>query len=129
MKAHVIKPEKRTVLTYGLPAAQQQELAKRLAAENVSCRAVQGGQTTATLLQLLADETVPVQKQAPQPAGKFAVLDGFEGEAAGKAAAIINGVCPGVIKAVRTAHNSGWRFYALCEELAAEHAAMTKGEN
>lgn len=129
MKAHISQAKKKTVLLYGLPPEQQSALAAIFEKEGTACRSVAENETAATLAQLLDGGALPPAAGALSVTGKFAVLDGFENEELRAAAAQINSICPGVIKAARTAHNSGWSFHALCQELAAEHEAMTGGKS
>lgn len=127
MRAHVKKPAK-TILIYGLTDRQMAELTAAGAKENIICRRVTPEQAGLTVVQLLGENTLPAGETPASPVeGQYALLDGFEGREE-RGIALINAVAPGVIKAIRTRHNSSWSFAALCAEMQKEHAAMNPGQ-
>ena len=97
---------------------QMLSLAKAAKDAGIRCRAVADTETCLTISQLLSDgEFSPC---APLPlTGKYALLDGFEGNL-GEGAALINHACYGVVKAIRTDKNSSWRFADLCYAIQQE---------
>ena len=112
----------KTILIYGLTGMQMLSLAKAAQDTGIRCRAVADTETGLTISQLLSGEKFfPC---APLPlTGKYALLDGFDGNL-GEGAALINHACYGVIKAIRTDKNSGWRFADLCYAIQQEQDAI-----
>ncbi len=114
----------KTILIYGLSPMQLLQLNSLAEPLGIAVRAVPDSKAACKVDELLSDK-----EPAPVPAmhlmGRFALLDGFNGQEQ-LATALINKVSPGVIKAVHTVHNGSWRFCDLCAELSSEHRTMTK---
>lgn len=119
-----MKHTEKTILVYGLSGIQLLGLTTTAEKAGITCRAVSDTQTELTVAQLLSGEEFP-PKPAKPLVGKFALLDGFDGQEH-VAAALINQFASGVIKAVHTTHNSSWRFRELCSEIFGEYQMMKK---
>ncbi len=124
MTANNIQTDK-MILVYGLTGMQMLTLSSMAEKLGITCRAVSDTQTTLTVSQLLSNETLP-QMPARPLVGKFALLHGFDGQEQ-IAAALINQVASGVIKAIHTKHNHNWPFAELCIEIHSEHQTMKNG--
>ena len=112
------------ILIYGLAPMQLLQLHSLGQPLGIRVIAVPDSRTAMKVEALLMEEE---GKGLPALAlsGRFALLHGFGGQES-MAAALINQVSPGVIKAVHTAHNGDWRFSDLAGELLEEHAQMTR---
>lgn len=116
------RKSERTILIYGLSGKQMLSLAMAAKEAGIRCRAVADTETCLTVSQLLSGEELP--PCAPLPlTGKYALLDGFDGNL-GEAASLINHASYGVIKAIRTDKNSSWRFADLCYAIQQEQDAI-----
>lgn len=124
MEHHIQTP---VILIYGLSGMQLLSLTALAKKAGVTCRGIDDGHTTYTIARLLSDQDLTPAPSAPL-GGKFALLHGFDGREQ-LAAALINQVSGGVIKAIHTPHNDGWSFASLCAELRREHQAMTGKRN
>lgn len=117
-----MKQSEKTILVYGLSGMQLLALSSMAEKAGITCKAVSDTQTSLTVAQLLSEQEFP-----PSPAqpliGKFALLDGFDGQET-LGTALINQVASGVIKAVHTKHNSDWRFSELCSAIHEEYQTM-----
>lgn len=113
----------KTILIYGLTPAQLLELHALAQPLGIRCKAVPASQAAYKVDELLSDRELPGLPSV-QLLGRFALMAGFNGQEQ-LATMLINKVSPGVIKAIRTAHNGGWRFCDLCAELSREHQTMT----
>ncbi len=112
----------KTILIYGISPMQLLELNSLAQPLGIRCKAVAPSQAAYQVDELLSEEELP--GLAPmQLLGRFAVMAGFDGQEQ-LAMMLINKVSPGVIKAIRTAHNGSWRFCDLCMELTREHHTM-----
>lgn len=119
--------EKRVILIYGLSGMQLLNLTALAKKAGVTCKGIDDSHTSYTIARLLSGQDLAPVPSAPL-AGKFALLHGFDGQEQ-LAAALINQVSGGVIKAIHTPHNDGWSFASLCAELRQEHQTMTAKRN
>ncbi len=120
----IMKQAEKTILVYGLSGMQMLALTSMAQQAGIVCKAVSDTQTTLTVAQLLSGKEFPPKPDHPL-IGKFALLDGFNGQEQ-LGTAMINQVASGVIKAVHTKHNSDWRFADLCSEIHKEYHAVKK---
>ncbi len=124
MDKHLSNHMQKTILIYGLSGMQFLQLNAMAEQVGITCRAVSDTQVSYTVAELLSGKEL-----APKPArrlmGKFALLDGFQGQEQ-IGTLLINQVSSGVIKAVHTKHNSSWLFSDLCSEIHKEHQTMGK---
>ncbi len=125
MSTHIKKSEK-TILIYGLSGMQLLILDTITKNEGIVCKPVSDTQTSLTVDQLLSGKDFPPMPSRPLM-GKFALLDGFDGQEQ-IGIALINQVTSGVIKAIHTKHNSSWRFSDLCASIQEEYHTMKKAE-
>lgn len=115
---------KRTILIYGLHPIQQLALVSSAEKEGISCRIVADTETAYTVDQLLSGKQLPPRPALPV-AGRYALLDGFDGDE-DVALNLINAAAPGVIKAVHTKHNGSWHFFKLCSAIQEENDYIRK---
>lgn len=119
-----IKRKEKTILVYGLSAEELMMLAVSAKRAGIRFKLVSDTQTSLTVSRLLSFEDCPAADPLPL-VGKYALLDGF-GADLGEASSIINQAAGGVIKAVRTEHNSGWRFADLCFAIQQEQNTLAR---
>lgn len=117
------KKASKTILIYGLNPGQRLTLSMLCEKAGIRCRILTDWETTLPISALLSDRELPKLGEYPIP-GKFALLDGFDGQEH-MAAGLINQVAPGVIKAAHTKHNTNWRFCDLCSAILLEHRTMS----
>ena len=113
----------KTILIYGLNPTQRLTLSMLCNQAGINCRIITDKETVMPISALLSGKELPKAEAYPVP-GKFALLDGFDGQEQ-MAAGLINQVATGVIKAVHTKHNTDWRFCDLCSAIALEHRTMS----
>lgn len=126
MKAYPRKPNPKCMLLYGFSPAQLAEINRLAVKQGIQCREVTPFSAGATVEELFSGNAAENPEHAPvMPVQKFAVLDGF-GKEVQPALDILNRTASGVIKAIRTAHNNGWHFDALCGAILEEHEAIRR---
>ena len=117
------KAKTKTILIYGLNPEQRLTLSMLCNQAGITCRILTDGETTMPISALLSGKELPKTGAYPIP-GKFALLDGFDGQER-MAAGLINQVAPGVIKAAHTKTHDRWRFCDLCSAILLEHKTMS----
>ena len=118
--------QQKTILIYGLNPAQKLTLGLLSQQAGIRLKTLTDREIMHPIGALLSGKDLPDMPAFPLT-GKYALLDGFQGQEQ-IGTDLINQVVPGVIKAVRTRHNESWRFCDLCSEIQLEHRTMT-GQN
>ncbi len=118
------KSREKIILVYGLSGMQLMTLAMAAKKEGIRCKAVSDSETGLTISQLLSGEEHACPDSVPL-SGKYALLSGFDGQL-DRAMALINQSASGVIKAVHTKNNTGWRFADLCFSIQQEQDVINR---
>ena len=124
MKAHIAATP-RLVLGWALPEADRAVLETACRKEGLTLRMVEPGETGMTVGHLCGSRVDRAAAPLPATATPAAVFSGIDRAALDR---LLDDLRAGGVviplKAMVTAHNQGWPFTRLLEELAQEHAAV-----